>query len=169
MSRCSECNHQSDGSSHDKCRTHADCVRDRKYYAAFCGICHGLWARAREFRTNLTDATAAFDLLCPWVVGFGKNSKGRARGEDFFVDVEERREFKYLSSILRPRKRASSVDSSHSSIPSHRVSVTDYFMCLSFLFAYTLSQNYKFLHMLMSGPLFLSYRGPSQWTNLGPS
>ena len=141
MSRCATCNHvSSEVTNHDRCRTHADCVRDRKYYAAFCGICHGLWSRARRFDEDKPDAIAAFDLLHPWVMGFGKNSKGRARGEDFFVDAEERREFKFLNSILRPRKRASSVDSSLSSIPSHRVSVIDYFMRLSSLIAYTLSQ-----------------------------
>ena len=122
MSRCAECNHDIDPSSHNKCRTHADCVRGKRYYAGLCGICHGLWSRAREFETNMEDATVAFDLLFPWVTGFGKNSRGRTPGQDFFVDAEERREFVYLRGIFKPRKRAASLDSSKSSIPSNRVS-----------------------------------------------
>ena len=108
--------------AHDRCRSHADCIRDGCYYAAFCGVCHGLWARARNYREDPTDAKAAFDLLYPWVLGFRKNSRGRAPGTDFFLDKEERREFVILRGVLR--KRASSQETaSLSSIPSSRVSV----------------------------------------------
>ena len=123
MSRCVDCNHPNNASSHDRCRGHADCARGGKYYAGFCGICHDLWGRARNYKEDPHDAKEAFDLLLPWVLGFGKNSRGRPTGEDFFEDVEEKLEFKFLKSIHKPRKRASSLDTTMTSIPSQRVSM----------------------------------------------
>ena len=130
MSRCIECNHPNDASTHDKCRGHADCARGGKYYAGFCGICHGLWERSRNFAKDFADAKEAFDLLDPWVMGFLKNSKGRPSGEDFFSDPEEKKEFKRLKAVLKPRKKkSSSCNTSKSSIPSQRVSVNTFLLC----------------------------------------
>ena len=135
MSRCAECHHvSSEVTTHDRCRSHADCVQDLRYYAAFCGVCQGLWSRAREYVDNKSDATEAFDQLLPWITGFAKNSKGRTPGTDFFIDPEEHREFIHLKSIFRPKKRASSLDSSRSSIPPHRVSLMDFSQIISNMF-----------------------------------
>ena len=134
MDRCVSCNHQTNSSSHDKCRTHADCARNGLYYGAFCGICHSLWGRAREYEVNPVDASRAFDLLLVWTSGFAKNSKDRPPGTDFFADIEERRDFERLRSILKPRKRASSLDSRRSSVSSKRVSIMEYFFWGFFLF-----------------------------------
>ena len=123
MSRCTACNHENDNTTHDRCRTHADCARGPYYFAGFCGICHSLWDRSRNYEVDMPDAVEAFDLLFVWVMGFGKNSKGRPKGQDFFQDPEERREFVRLRKILKPRKRSESVNSSQSSIPSQRVSI----------------------------------------------
>ena len=124
MSRCIDCKHKIDDTSHERCHTHADCAQDRLYYGGFCGICQSLWARSREYKSDYDDAKAAYDILFTWINGFGKNSKGRAPGQDFFSDANERQEFEALRKILKPRKRSASRDSSFaSSISSKRVSI----------------------------------------------
>ena len=124
MNRCVDCRHVIDGTSHDRCHTHADCAQGMLYFAGFCGICQDLWQRSREYKDDYHDAKEAFKILFAWVIGFGKNLKGREPGQDFFSNVEERLEFDRLRNILQPRKRSASRDSSRSSIPSKRVSIT---------------------------------------------
>ena len=75
MSRCIDCKHVIDGSSHERCHTHADCAQGQFYYAEFCGICQDLWARSREYKDDPADAKAAFKILFTWVIGFGKIPK----------------------------------------------------------------------------------------------
>ena len=130
MSRCVVCKHVTNATSHDKCRTHADCARGPLYYGGFCGICHGLWDRANAYDRDPTDAARAFELLDIWITGFVKNSKGRTPGMDHFSDPEERRNFVRLRNLFKPRKRAASADSRRSSVPSQRVSTQKWFFGL---------------------------------------
>ena len=124
MSRCMECNHAIDDTSHERCHTHADCAQGSLYYSLFCGVCQGLWSRSRDYENDMPDAILAYKELFRWVTGFIKNSKGREPGRDCFSDADERREFNVLKGILKPRKRAASKDSSFaSSAPSKRVSI----------------------------------------------
>ena len=122
MSKCVECNHAINASSHDRCRTHAACANGRQYYAGLCGVCHNLWHRARAYEENLEVASNSFALLQEWIGGFARNSKGRPKGVDYFSDPEERRDFERLRAVFKVTSRASSLDGSGSSIPSHRVS-----------------------------------------------
>ena len=134
MSQCVECHHNINAKSHERCRTHADCANGRQYHVTFCGVCHSLWYKARDHIANPVEAREAFVLLQDWIAGFARNSKGRPKGVDYFSDFEERREFEHLRSVFQISRRASSMESSSSSILSQRVSVSHLFNCFYLLF-----------------------------------
>ena len=136
MSRCIDCNHKIDGTSHDRCHTHADCSRDMRYLAALCGVCHVLWDRVRDYEDNPLDAKIAFKELHTWICGYVKNSKNRERGVDCFRDPEERTEYDRLR---RRFLRSSSVDSVRSSVPSQRVSIINNYLCYFYSYSIFLS------------------------------
>ena len=123
MSRCADCKHYIKASTHDRCRAHSDCARGPLYFGALCGVCQGLWSRARAFDDDLEDARIAFSLLAEWIEGFRKNSKGRKPGSPYCAEDQEKVEFERLRTFFNKTKRHASGDSSRSSNPSQRVSV----------------------------------------------
>ena len=119
MPLCRDCNHVIDDSSHIRCRTHAFCAQGPQYYGSYCPTCNDLWARACNYKENPADAVEAFDLLHLWIQGYARNSRNRAKGQDYFADQEERSEFAALNRVFNrassapPRDRRSRVTSSH--------------------------------------------------------
>ena len=128
MSNCIDCRHVIGASTHDRCRSHADCASGAYYTGILCGVCHGLWSRARAYLEDPEDAMLAFKDLQEWIQGFVKNSKGRQPGQGVFVDQQERKEFITIRAWYNSTKRASSVDSTRSSLPSSRVSVIQFLL-----------------------------------------
>ena len=124
MSRCRDCHHLIDGTSHDLCRTHSFCAHGPQYFGGFCADCEELWTRARNYESDPRSACLAWDILRRWVQGFIKNSKNRERGQDAFADMTEKAEFYSLNKIFKQFPEVSSRDSPLSPSSSHRVSVT---------------------------------------------
>lgn len=172
MSNCVDCNHYiKAAASHERCRSHSDCASGPLYYGALCGVCQGLWSRARAFRDDPEDAKIAFKLLLEWVTGFRKNSRGREAGTSYFADSGEQAEFEQLRTWYNRSVRESSRDSSRSSIPSQRVSVIlllslTYisFVCLLSLFALLLPRSPA---AVTNGCPPVPFRGPTRWMGLG--
>ena len=166
MSGCVECNHPINALSHERCRTHADCANGRQYHGAICGLCQSLWHRARCFAENPGDARRAFIILNNWIAGFGRNSRGRPKGVDYFSDFEERAEFEKLRAVFQITRRASSLEGSLSSITSQGVSVRSGFHLLEELHINILRNillSYALLPaMLMKGTPFV-HRDRVQW------
>ena len=128
MSLCKDCNHLIDSRSHDLCRSHSFCAQGPQYFAAYCPICVDLWTRAQDYESNPADAYSAYELLRKWIYGFARNSRNRAKGQDYFADQEERDEFRRLTRVFSRAPSAPPRDRRSSSPASHRVSV-----CLSIL------------------------------------
>ena len=74
--KCTDCSHETDDLSHDKCRTHALCSRQGRYDYLPCHVCKELWQRARHSE-DPSDTIVAVDLLEGWIEGFSRNSRQR--------------------------------------------------------------------------------------------
>ena len=102
MTNCSKCNHIiSEGLAHDECRTHALCSRERRYYMATCDTCLDLLEQIREGETPT--AIRALRILKCWLKGFGRNSKNRSAGVDYFFDPSEREDIIEAYTMLSSR------------------------------------------------------------------
>lgn len=130
---CVDCNHVTGDIIHDRCRTHAFCSREGRYYAAICATCEDLWYRAADL-DNPRDSKMALDYLKSWIGGFRKNSRSRPRGQSHFFDEQERLEYQELLARHGGR-RSSSVSSSFSSGHEVRILTMDVLIgvCLKYM------------------------------------
>ena len=92
------CHHVSDDTTHDLCRAHSYCSKNGQYHGATCAIYEDLWEQARDTDAP-EEAMTAFQNLSTWIKGFRKNSRNRPRGQDHFVDPQERASFQELHAI----------------------------------------------------------------------
>ena len=106
---CSQCADARGKTYHDRCRTHAYCSREFRYFAAPCVICQELWERAKDIDSPVL-ATVAFDALEDWIAGFRRNSRHREKGVDYFFDPAEREAFQDLHALHTNLKIASQMD-----------------------------------------------------------
>ena len=106
---CSKCAEACEKTYHDKCRSHAYCARDFRYYAAPCAICQDLWERAR-YIDSPEGAIVAYKALEEWIAGFRRNSRHRTKGIDYFYDPSERAAWQDLHAIHANLEIASRFD-----------------------------------------------------------